>query len=125
VNVGLGVVDDGKLQKMVNADRKARHVSDLTARFSALSPSGKAMFLARVAHAATVYAREAYAYAHQDGVLLRNNNEFVHRVIGYIMCVLTSSEGEGQDGSIMEMIAEYFRAHRVEEPLFGWLENSN
>jgi hypothetical protein len=83
------------------------------------------MFLARVAHLATVYAREAYGDAHQDGVLLRNSNEFVHRVIGYITCVLTSSEGEGQDASIMEMIADYFRVHRLEERLFGCLENSN
>jgi hypothetical protein len=53
-------------------------MSDLSTAFSALGPSEKAMFLARVAHMATVAARVSYindaqhperAYDHPDGVI--------------------------------------------------------
>jgi hypothetical protein len=91
-------------------------IRHLSARFSALPPTDKALFLARVAHMATVAARDSYAqdYEHPSGVMLRTANEFVHRVTGYIPHVLYGSEGKNQDASVMVMIDEYFQAHRLE-----------
>ena len=101
-------------------------MNDLAAAFSELGPTGKAMFLAQVAHMATVAARESYVtdnahpernYYNPDPIILRDANNFVHRVTGYIMHVLDSTEGDGQDESVMIMIEEHFR----ERGLFGWL----
>ena len=77
--------------------------------------------MGRVAHMATVAAREAYilGYEHPDGAILRKANEFVHRVTGYIGHVLDGSEGEGQDASVMAMIEEYFQTLRLQRYLFG------
>jgi hypothetical protein len=109
-------------------------MSDLSAAFSALTPTAKAMFLARVAHMATVAARSAYApdmnypgrdFDHPDGVVLRDTNHFVHRVTGYIMHVLDCTEREGQDASMMAMIVGHFQTHQLEEYLTKWLGISN
>ena len=109
-------------------------MSRLTEAFSALGPNEKAMFLARVAHMATVHARNAYVpdenypernYEHPDGVILRDANNFVHRVAGYMMHVLDRTEGEGQDASVMTMIVEHFRARGIERYLSQWLGVSN
>ncbi|MDP1967406.1 MAG: hypothetical protein Q8K93_34980 [Reyranella sp.] len=103
---------------------------DLASRFSALPPNQKAMFLAQVAHFATVAARESYApderhpgrdYDHPDGIILRDANNFVHRVTGYTMHVLQSTEGSGQDASVMEMIVDFARIWRFEARLQEWL----
>jgi hypothetical protein len=88
------------------------------------------MFLARVAHMATVAAREAYLpnkahpdrnFDNPDGTMLRDEMLFVHRVTGYMMHVLDRTEGEGQDASVMAMIVEYYRSHRLEAYLANWL----
>ena len=110
------------------------NTASLTEAFSVLEPNEKAMFLARAAHMATVYARIAYApdenypernYEHPDGVILRHANNFVHRVTGYMMHVLDRTEAEAQDASVMTMIAEHYRACRIERYLSQWLGISN
>jgi len=85
------------------------------------------MFLARVVHDATILARNAYVtnYEHPDGVRLRNANEFVHRVSGYIMHVLNSTEGDGQDAFVIAMIVENAKASGREDKLVDWLRNPN
>jgi hypothetical protein len=105
-------------------------MDDYAPRLSALEPTAKAMFLARVAHMATIAAREAYIpdeghpdrnFENPDGPMLRDEMLFVHRVTGYMMRVLDHTEGEGQDASVMAMIVEYYRAHRLEAYLADWL----
>jgi hypothetical protein len=100
--------------------------NELCAAFSQLSPNGKAMFLARVAHNTTVDARVAYIddYEHPDGVALRKFNEFVHRVTGYTMHVLDQSEMPGQDESVVRMIFEFYGAgHEArEKELLNWAQ---
>ena len=98
-------------------------MNDWTEAFSALPPNQKAIFLTRVAHEATISAREAYIpdYDKPDGVLLRRANEFVHRVTGYIGHVLDGTELEGQDASVMEMIVEHLRSNGRESRLGEWL----
>jgi hypothetical protein len=102
-------------------------MTDLADLFSALSPAQKATFLSRVAHEATVYAREAYAgdYERPDGVILRNANEFVHRVTGYITHLLNGSEGEGQDAPVMAMIVHHSNLAGYESRLADWLRRSD
>ena len=58
--------------------------------FSRLSAIGKAMVLARLIHAETVYTRDAYTadYDAPDGLRLRKYNETVHRLSGVLMAVL-------------------------------------
>ena len=103
-------------------------LAELCARFSALPPDGKAAFLARVAHNSTVDARTAYCedYRNPDGAKLRDFNEFVHRVTGYIPHVLDRSEGVGQDASVMAMIFDFYGAATParEKQLADWLEKS-
>ena len=108
-------------------------MNDLASTFSIRSPDEKAIFLARVAHMATVIARNAYAPSDQypnrnfdnpDAIILRDEMLFVHRVVGYIMPVLKNVQGEGQDASVMTMIVEHFKAHRIERFLYEWLELS-
>jgi hypothetical protein len=103
-------------------------MSQLGRSFSALSANQKATFLARVAHEATIDAR-AMAYGQDcnqpDGLLLREINEFAHRVTGYIPHVLDGTEGVGQDASVMEMIVQHFRAHGREHRLVEWLRIPN
>jgi hypothetical protein len=107
-------------------------VTLLSERFSSLRPDAKAIFLSRVAHMATIAARESYVqtadqpertYEHPDGIILRDANNFVHRVTGYIPHVLKGTEGVGQDASVIEMIAEYFGEHKLAPYLDKWLEN--
>ena len=97
-------------------------------------PAPKAAFLANVAHFATIAARESYApsdaypdrdYDHPDAIILRDANNFVHRVTGYIPHVLYKSEGQGQDASVMTMVLEYFQERGIERHLAEWLERAN
>ena len=101
-------------------------LSELCAAFSRLAPTAKAMFLARVAHNSTVDARGAYAkdHANPDGAMLREFNEFVHRVSGYTMHVRDGSEMDGQDDSVMKMIFEFYGAGNKtrQKQLADWLQ---
>jgi hypothetical protein len=103
-------------------------ITKLSARFSSLQPAEKAMFLARVAHMATIDARASYIstpahparnFEYPDAIVLRDANNFVHRVTGYIMHVLDRSEGTGQDESVIEMIVAWFGPTRPEPS--NWL----
>lgn len=51
---------------------------------------GKARVLARLIHAETIHARDAYTadYDAPDGIRLRERNETVHRLSGVLMAVL-------------------------------------
>jgi hypothetical protein len=104
-------------------------MNDLNTRFSSLGPNEKAMFLARVAHTATIAAREAYgacaahperSYDNPEGIILRDANEFVHRVIGYMTEVLNRSETAGQDESVLAMIEHYYRKLGFASHLPDW-----
>ena len=109
-------------------------MSDLNTKFSSLRPNEKAMFLARVAHMATIAARESYCpsaarpernYDRPDAVILRDANNFVHRVTGYIMNVLEGAEMAGQDESVMAMIENHDRERELTSFLPKWLAISN
>ena len=67
-------------------------MSDLVDLFTAPPLDKKALFLARAVQAVTISARaEGYLVGIDDvdGVILRKFNEFIHRVTGYIVIVLT------------------------------------
>jgi hypothetical protein len=84
-------------------------LEDLVNLFTNLPSEKKAQFLATVAHWATIGARaDGYEPGTDsaDGRILRDWNEFVHRVTGYIGVVLDKNEGEGQDESMMRMIMD-------------------
>jgi hypothetical protein len=92
--------------------------SALAVQFSSLTRTDKAIFLARVAHEATIYARTSYVatpvhperdYDHPDPIILRDTNNFVHRVVGYIPHILTGTEWWQQDESVIAMIEYQFR----------------
>jgi hypothetical protein len=109
-------------------------MSDLSVRFTGLGPNGKAMFLARVAHMATVAARESYVpssdhpernYDHPDPIILRDANNFVHRVTGYMMHVLEETEMAGQDQSVMMMIEDHYREWGLGYWLSEWPATSD
>jgi hypothetical protein len=109
-------------------------MSGLNTKFSGLGPNEKALFLARVAHMATIAARESYApsaarpernYDQPDAVVLRDANNFVHRVTGYIMHVLERTEMAGQDESVMTMIEHHYREHGLTSLLPKWLAVSD
>ncbi len=79
---------------------------EVTAQYKNLSRIQKAMFLSRVSHYATIAARETYiptssnperTFEKPDGVLLRDANNFVHRVTGYLMHVLDGTDNAEQD----------------------------
>jgi hypothetical protein len=93
-------------------------MSALAVRFSRLTRTDKAIFLARVAHEATIYARMSYVptpahpergYDHPDPIILRDANNFVHRVVAYIPHILKGTERWRQDESIIEMTECQFR----------------
>jgi hypothetical protein len=109
-------------------------MNDLKASFAALGPNDKAMFLARVAHMATIAARESYAssadhpernFDHPDAIILRDTNNFVHRVTGYIMHVLDRTEMAGQDESVIAMIERYYQERGLGSLLSEWLATSD
>ncbi|HYI29564.1 MAG TPA: hypothetical protein VD863_17115 [Bradyrhizobium sp.] len=105
-------------------------MNDLSTKFSSLEPNAKAMFLARVVHMATIAAREAYtscaahperSYDRPEGIILRDANEFVHRVAGYVPQVLDRTETPGQDQSVLAMIENYYRTLGLAPLLADWL----
>jgi hypothetical protein len=109
-------------------------MNDLNTKFSSLGPNEKAIFLSRVAHMATIAARKSYElcgdhpernYDHPDAVILRDANNFVHRVTGYITHVLERTEMAGQDESVMAMIEHQYRELGLTSYLPKWLGISN
>jgi hypothetical protein len=109
-------------------------MNDLNVRFAGLGPNDKVMFLARVAHMATIAARESCVptadrpernHSHPDAIILRDANSFVHRVTGYMMHVLKGTEMAGQDESVMMMIENYYRQRGLGSLLSEWLGTSD
>ena len=109
-------------------------MNDLNVRFTGLGPNDKAMFLARVAHMATIAARESYVpsadhpernHDHPDAIILRDANSFVHRVTGYMMHVLKGTEMAGQDESVIMMIEDHYRERGLGSLLSEWLATSD
>ena len=109
-------------------------MSPLATKFVQLDTKTKAIFLARVAHEGTIFGRLSYVstpdhpnrnFANPDAVILRDANNFVHRVVGYISHVLEGTERNGQGESVMEMIEEYFRGRGASHLLGKWLKTSN
>jgi hypothetical protein len=106
-------------------------MNSLAAAFNKLSTTEKALFLSLVAHEGTIVARAAYAPTaanpdqlldRSDAITLRDAINFVHRVVGYIPHVLSGTEGEGQDKSVMEMIEYYFEVQGSTKQLVKWLK---
>jgi Immunity protein 27 len=97
---------------------------ELAAAFTRLTATERASFLAHVCHMATIAAREAYEkdWAGPNGIIaLRDANELVHRVSGYIEPVLGGAGLDGQAASVFAMIWQYFQAHQLERHLYEWL----
>jgi hypothetical protein len=96
---------------------------DAAKLFCALSSAHKAEFLANVIHDATISARGAYVdnYDLPDGVRLREANEFVHRIAGYIPHVLNGTEMGGQAESLIAMIFEEMPGRLRHEQWIEWL----
>ncbi len=88
---------------------------ELARILSKLSPEDKALFLARIIHDVTVYARIS------PPDKLKAANQFVHRVVGYLKDALSSQEWAGDD-LIAETIDEYFKAIGVKPDVAGWLK---
>jgi hypothetical protein len=80
--------------------------SDIREGFARLSTTGKALVLARLIHAETVYARDAYTadYDAPDAVRLREHNETVHRLSGALMAVLSERVSATHYDSIVGLV---------------------
>ena len=82
--------------------------ADLVAMFLALSQVGKADALAALTHWETIRTREAYLLPNApiDGNILRQSNEYIHRLAGYTVEVLRGETPPERDASFISMIIE-------------------
>jgi hypothetical protein len=100
---------------------------DLHEAFASLSPTAKVSFLLRVAHAQTIYARDAYAasYDKPDGIHLRTANEFIHRLLGVVMGFM-DGRAERPAESIVDAIVGALKRYGpgVEAQLETWIEDT-
>jgi hypothetical protein len=92
--------------------------------FSQLSTMGKARVLARLIHAETIHARDAYIVGSDAvaGVRLRDRNETVHRLSGVLKAVLgerMSADHHDYMVSLIELIAA--GSERRREELMRWI----
>jgi hypothetical protein len=80
--------------------------SDIRADFASLSTTGKALVLARLIHAETVHARDAYVPGEDaaDGVRLRKHNETVHRLCGSLTALLGDRVSATHSDSIVGLV---------------------
>lgn len=97
---------------------------DLRDAFLRLSTIGKARIFARLIHAETVHARDAYTadYDAPDGIRLRERNETVHRLSGHLMALLGERVSAAHSDSIVgliELIAS--SSPRRREELERWI----
>src|SRR5690242_18826436 len=101
-------------------------LSDLTARFTNLSPSGKARFLARIAHNETIHARAAYYSDPRNIDAMFRYNEFIHRLCGYIMAV-SGKETSTDPVLMMEHIHSVIspRGDKALHDLILWLQREH
>jgi len=98
--------------------------SDIRNAFSQLSMVGKAKVLARLIHAETVHARDAYTanYDAPDGIRLRERNENVHRLSGFLMAVpgeRMSADHHDSMVGLIELIVS--RSQHWREELARWI----
>jgi hypothetical protein len=79
---------------------------DIRQDFASLSTAGKALVLARLIHAETVHARDAYVpgEAAADGVRLRKHNETVHRLSGSLTALPGERVSATHSDSIVGMV---------------------
>ena len=92
--------------------------------FSQLSTLHKAKVLARLIHAETVHARDAYVPREDaaDGVRLRKHNEEVHRLSGVLMAVLGERMSADHHDYMLELIELIVsRSQRRREELARWI----
>ena len=92
--------------------------------FSQLSTLHKATVLARLIHAETVHARDAYVAGEDaaDGVRLRKHNEEVHRLSGVLMAVLGERMSTNHREYMLELIELIVsRSHHRREELARWI----
>ena len=92
--------------------------------FSQLSTLGKGKVLARMIHAETIHARDAYTadYEAPDGVRLRERNETVHRLSGVMMAVLGERMTATHHDYMVELIELIVaRSQRRREQLMRWI----
>jgi hypothetical protein len=74
--------------------------------FSQLSTMSKAKVLARLIHAETIHARDAYTVNSDeaDGIRLRERNETVHRLSGFLRAVLGEHMSAAHQASMVGRI---------------------
>jgi len=98
---------------------------ELAVAFARRALTDRAAFLTRVCHIATIAAREACEkdWARPNGIIaLRDANELVYRVSGYMEPVLADAELDGQAASVFTTVWQYFQAHQLERYLYEWLQ---
>ena len=102
--------------------------STLRGGFMRLSTLSKARVFARLIHAETVRARDAYVAGEDaaDGVRLRKHNEEVHRMSGRLMALLGERVSAEQDDYIFGQI-EFIAASspRQREGLKRWIAEAD
>jgi hypothetical protein len=96
--------------------------------FSQLSTLGKAKVLARLIHAETVHARDAYTSNDDapDGIRLRERNETVHRLSGVLMAVLgerMSADHHDHMVGLIELVVS--GSQRRHEELARWVAEAS
>ena len=80
-----------------------------------LSPTAKTLFLARLAHALTVCARDTYEAGTENVLqpqMLRAYNELLHRVTVAVRDHILGREGESAE-SVLNMIRAFGREHQL------------
>lgn len=94
--------------------------------FSQLSTIGKARFIARLIHAQTIHARDAYVANADaaDGGRLRKYNETVHRLSGILMAVLGERMSADHHDYIVGLI-ELVAASNRREDLERWIAKAD
>jgi hypothetical protein len=98
--------------------------SDIQEGLARLSTAGKALVLARLIHAETVHARDAYVPGEDaaDGARLRKHNETVHRLSGSLTALLGERASAPHYDAIVgsvELVAS--RSPRRREEFERWI----
>jgi hypothetical protein len=97
--------------------------NEVSLAFSGLSRTAKAKFLARVAHMETIHVRAAYLDNPNNAESLYRSSEFVHRLCGCIMHVLSQDTDAGYAMSVASLIGEGTaeRGEQAHAKILSWL----
>jgi hypothetical protein len=97
--------------------------NEVSLAFSGLSRTAKAKFLARVAHMETIHVRAAYLDDPSDAQSLYRSSEFIHRLCGCIMHVLSQDTDASYAMSVASLIAEGTgeRGEQTQAKMLSWL----